>query len=63
MVCPAVISAVIPSLDINPTPEVLDHEEQGPSNPFEQCGEEPFEPSEGLAFEELADVESAVGLL
>lgn len=58
MVCPAVISAVIPTLDINPTPEVLDLEEEGPSNPFDLCGEEPIE-----HFEELADVQSAVGLL
>jgi len=39
--------------------EVLDLEGQGPSNPFERCGEEP--PNEHV--EEFADVESAVGML
>ncbi len=52
-----------PNQDIDPTSEVLGPEEQGPSTPQDnardfQCEEEVIE-----HFDDLADVQSAVGML
>jgi hypothetical protein len=43
---------------ISNTHEVLDLGEQDPTNQFDKCGDEPIE-----HFEEVADVESAIGML
>ncbi|KAF8269132.1 hypothetical protein EI94DRAFT_1799632 [Lactarius quietus] len=51
-------STVIPSRDVNPAPEVLDIEDRDPIDSVKQCGTKPIE-----HLEELADVDSAVGML